>query len=77
MPKYITVPLALDLLLIAVEHVAPITKSFLPLGGDHLIQLGIPLSFGHFDRRIGENLQVESESLSYLQMFRSGRCAAP
>jgi hypothetical protein len=28
MPKYITVPLALDLLLIAVEHVAPITKSF-------------------------------------------------
>lgn len=46
MPIFIRLALLLDLTAIGVERVAPANLSFLPLGGDHFIQLGLLLLFG-------------------------------
>ena len=51
LPIYIRVPLALEMLLMAVEHCYP-TNGILPLGGDHLVQFAILLSLGIATREL-------------------------
>ena len=47
MQIFIRILLAVDLLLVAVEHLLPsITKSILPLGGSEFIQLAVLLLLG-------------------------------
>lgn len=44
---YMRLALAIDILLVAVQHMSPgITKRFLPLGGDAFIQLSALLLMG-------------------------------
>jgi len=44
---YMRLALAIDILLVAVQHLSPgTTKSFLPLGGDAFIQLSALLLMG-------------------------------
>ena len=46
MPVSIRIPLALELLLVAIETTWPTAAHILPLGGGHCVQLGILLCFG-------------------------------
>jgi len=44
---YMRLALAIDVLLVAVQHLSPVeTKGFLPLGGDTFIQLSALLLLG-------------------------------
>jgi hypothetical protein len=46
MPTSIRVVLAVELLLVAVEHAIPGTGCVLPVGGNHFVQLGVLLCLG-------------------------------
>jgi hypothetical protein len=55
MPIFLRIPIALDLILVGIQHTVPATGAFLPLGGDPFIQfaalmcvgLGVQEMFGH------------------------------
>lgn len=46
MPSYIRIPLAIDLLLIVIRQLFPLTQRALPIGGSDCMQLGILLVVG-------------------------------
>ena len=43
---FVRISLAIDVLLMAVEHVVPVAKIILPLGGDPFVQLSALLLLG-------------------------------
>lgn len=46
MPTIIRIAIALDLILIGLEHTLPFTVGVLPLGGSHLGQFAVLMCFG-------------------------------
>jgi len=46
MPTIIRVSIALDLMLIGVQHAFPFTAGVLPLAGSHLSQFAVLMCFG-------------------------------
>lgn len=46
MPRYIRLPLALELLFVTIEYVCPGAHAILPLGGSPIAQIGALLCLG-------------------------------
>jgi len=46
MPTIIRVSIAIDLMLIGIQHAFPFTGGVLPLGGTHITQFAVLMCFG-------------------------------